>query len=837
MGPKWATSPSLIHRSGSPPGVRRSIKETKSTETLNRARVMVRSGRTAGSLGFPRGSDLFVRQPRQRTARSHSQVGKKAQVADLQQFASFCISEGCPDRMWPSAGFEWYGFGNRRMRIDHHAYQRATRVAAFGVVLQLAIGLCLLLFGMLSGDHAIRFAAGYALLGLFVWVSLLLVFYQHKMERLEALEEDELSATHGGSTSAFDQDDEIRVAARRLKNMHKWLMPGVSLLLAALLAVLAWVTISYMLDVSEGEETFLVTNERGWAIAMALGFSIISFIFSRFVAGMSKQEAWQNLRGGSSYMVGNALVLLAVAAGLAFAYFDNMTVMKGVAVAIGGFMGIFTLEICFNFLLNLYRPRIPGEVPRPAFDSKLLSLFAAPDSIVRSINEAVNYQFGFDITSSWGYRLLVRSLLALIGIGTAVMFLLSTIAIVEPHQQALRFSGGKIVEDKIHSETMWKIPWPFETAGVYDVTRVRTINLTAQERLDFRRITLFSYDLNTVEEIQPFIVGASQLGDGSLDARLPAALIAEIEADRVEEDDEVRQITRNHSLVDAIITMQYRIKSTKTGSDSDGLIDYLSFAPDTRKPRDELTERQHILKQLALREISLEMSQRTIDEVLATDRLELGNLFKDAVQQSFDEHKTGVEIVSINILNIRPHGEGADQSIWVDLMMAKQDRQSLISRDAGRADLLLATLAGSVRNAERILAEIETHDQMREKLNINDPAVVAQRVKITDMLVKSRGAAAQIIANAERDRWVEYMSKRVQALRVQGEQKVYRASPAIYRQRELMNILASVLPGKRKFLIGIDPATLDLDVEIKQTESVFSGLSEALDQSFQGGSQ
>jgi len=72
---------------------------------------------------------------------------------------------------------------------------------------------------------------------------------------------------------------------------------------------------------------------------------------------------------------------------------------------------------------------------------------------------------------------------------------------------------------------------------------------------------------------------------------------------------------------------------------------------------------------------------------------------------------------------------------------------------------------------------------------------------------------------------------------VQGEQKVYRAAPAIYRQRELMNVLASVLPGKRKFLIGIDPTTLDLDVEIKQTESVFSGLSEALDQSFEGGSQ
>ena len=208
------------------------------------------------------------------------------------------------------------------------------------------------------------------------------------------------------------------------------------------------------------------------------------------------------------------------------------------------------------------------------------------------------------------------------------MFLLSAITIVEPHQQALRLAGGKIVGDEVHSGTMWKMPWPFETAGVYDVTRVQTINLTAMERLDFRNITLFSYDLNTDEEIQPFIVGASELGDDSLNAQLSPAALEEIEGDVEEDDEAVRQISRNHSLVDAIITMQYRIKSTKTGSDADGLIDYLRFAPDTRRPRDVLTERQHILKQLALRQISLEMSQRTIDEVLSTDRIALGHLFK-----------------------------------------------------------------------------------------------------------------------------------------------------------------------------------------------------------------
>ena len=51
-------------------------------------------------------------------------------------------------------------------------------------------------------------------------------------------------------------------------------------------------------------------------------------------------------------------------------------------------------------------PRISGDQSRAAYDSRGLSLLATPDNFVRSINDAVNYQFGFDITSPRGYQLL-----------------------------------------------------------------------------------------------------------------------------------------------------------------------------------------------------------------------------------------------------------------------------------------------------------------------------------------------------------------------------------------------------------------------------------------------
>ena len=76
------------------------------------------------------------------------------------------------------------------------------------------------------------------------------------------------------------------------------------------------------------------------------------------------------------------------------------------------------------------RPRRVGEFPRASFDSSSLSLLAQPGSVVRSINEAVNYQFGFDITSSWGYQLLLRSGVGLGGLAIVVLWCAPTLTSV-----------------------------------------------------------------------------------------------------------------------------------------------------------------------------------------------------------------------------------------------------------------------------------------------------------------------------------------------------------------------------------------------------------------------
>ena len=58
------------------------------------------------------------------------------------------------------------------MRIDHHAYQRATRVAGMGFLVQLAIGLTLLIFSLVGAesgvqDTAFLFGSLYIVVGLY----------------------------------------------------------------------------------------------------------------------------------------------------------------------------------------------------------------------------------------------------------------------------------------------------------------------------------------------------------------------------------------------------------------------------------------------------------------------------------------------------------------------------------------------------------------------------------------------------------------------------------------------------------------------------------------------
>ena len=260
------------------------------------------------------------------------------------------------------------------IRTDHFSYRQAVRVCGFGLLLQLAIGLVLLLYGILAKDSAFTIAAMYAGAMVPLWIGLIITFHQHVLERIEAIENDETAAEGAGVAASIFSKDATRPAARRLAFMHGVAMPATSLLVVALLVTAGWWTLDWFARLQDPTatdiEAFRTGSSLGWQLAICIGLALVAFIFSRFIAGMSRQPAWANLRGGAGAMVGNAVVLLAIAIGIVFLFLERPAVLEGIVRGVAIFMIAFAGEILLNFVLNLYRPRRPGEFPRPAFDSR-----------------------------------------------------------------------------------------------------------------------------------------------------------------------------------------------------------------------------------------------------------------------------------------------------------------------------------------------------------------------------------------------------------------------------------------------------------------------------------
>ena len=89
------------------------------------------------------------------------------------------------------------------MNRDQFVYQQATRVSVFGLAIQVPLGLFLLIFGRVTGDSSFILASVYVLTGVLIWVALIVLFHQHGLERIEALENEEIDERRVGDQSVF----------------------------------------------------------------------------------------------------------------------------------------------------------------------------------------------------------------------------------------------------------------------------------------------------------------------------------------------------------------------------------------------------------------------------------------------------------------------------------------------------------------------------------------------------------------------------------------------------------------------------------------------------------
>lgn len=698
---------------------------------------------------------------------------------------------------------------------DYLTYRKAVSISIIGLLLQLGLTLVVFFYSRISGDYAAGGAATFLATGLIAWGLLLLVFDQHRRERMESMEAEQLAVSGAMAASAFDTvGDDLHVAARRLAFSYKWIVPGGAIIIGI---INIWVGVGRLSDwrsFSSNESFVYQPSLVGWALAIGIALAVVGFVFARFVSGMGKVDAWANLRAGSAISVAAALigVVMAVGGFLELAVGIHAFVLwSPLIIPIG--MIIFGIEIGLNLLLDVYRPRKPGEIPRPAFDSRLLGLLAAPDRIAENVGEAVNYQFGVDVTSTWFYQLLSRWIAGFIIAGVAIGWLMSSLVVVEPHERGLIITsgviskplfslGGDIGEGDVGPGLHVKWPWPisrYETPLVVSVdgddavqttTGIRILNLASHPPTPGSSPILWTESHTGVERlniVRPQLAVVSDSHNGASDdgVRRETSSVAEL------------------SLLAVEVPVHYVIRNVK-------LFDQFA-APG---------QREKMLKQLGQRVVTQYLGELSINEILATHRTQMPLQLKTRLENAYGElnegQGTGIEILFVGINGVHPPTKVAPS--FERVISALQNRESLIEEAKKYQVTTLTEIAGTVELAQDINDKLLTLEETRRAFGSGSNEYTAAEFEVQKLIERAGGEAGELILAAGANRWIRHMSERGRASLLQGQQEAYLASPELYRSNMYFSALLDAMKESRVYLTPADLESLKVRLELQDKQ-------------------
>jgi regulator of protease activity HflC (stomatin/prohibitin superfamily) len=653
---------------------------------------------------------------------------------------------------------------------DQSLYRRGTIAALVGLGIQVGLTVAFGVVGVWTESPAIQAATWHMLIGVPIWVILALVYSQHEVERRETLAADRLAAQDAASSVLFgDLSDELQRARQRLANLLGYGLPAVSFLVATALVTGGLLLLWRFFALAAARGPGVVTTIGPAANPVGLMFvsgalSFVAFIAARWISGYTRVREWQLLRGGASYLMSCfVLAALVLVGSIVAAVLDDTWFFRVVAVAVPAVMILVGLEILLTGLLEAYRPKRPGELPRPAFDSRVLGLLTAPESLGQVVGDLINYQFGVEVSRSWLYRLLGSSLAPLTLLGAAVLLGLSCLMVVGPDEQGVVMRFGELRGPARGPGLHVKLPWPVETAATLPVGRVQQITVSsdaAGRAADEPALLWTTQDdrLATIGmEYYPTVLDAAAEGAAA----------------------------SGMGLVAADVVVQYRVR------------DLLSFLEGSLSPREALVV-------LTQQEASRYFGSHALDELLTRGRTAGGPELERAIQGRADALGLGLDIVGVAITTLRPPG-GKVARAFHRQIGAQQDRETLIQDGRKQAVTTLARVAGSVELSSRINAAIVELDALRTGSGTATdaaPLVAARELEIERLLGEARGEAAELIHAARGYRWSKAIGERSARERFAGELLAFEKSPDYYRVRRFLEVLADGLAERRKFVIA-----------------------------------
>lgn len=494
--------------------------------------------------------------------------------------------------------------------------------------------------------------------------------FQMRLERREALERleyDEMMRERKDAALFEDTGEDTFIAKRSREQFERYLVPAftVGLLLAQWGAV--WLLWERLTEVG-------TPNLNNAALAMAgFGvFSLILFLLGKYSAGLARMKGRRLLRPGGAYLLLGAMICLLVVLTEAGAWFGFERLDGQVARVLVVLLGLAGAESLVNLALEAYRPRGKGKADRLLYESRLVGLLGEPAGLVRTVAQALDYQFGFRVSETWFYKFLERSLGWLVLLQAGILLLSTTFVILEPQEVGIRErfgkAGGRVLKAGLH----FKLPWPIDRVYRHPAKEVQTFHIgyTVDEEREKERTLLWT--VSHYEEEVNFLVASGEQEEGG-----------------TEEEGTVPV-----NFLTAAIPVQYVVRDVE---------DWFYKHKDAKG----------LLENIGYREVVRYLVNVDVLELMSSGRRTAAAELQERIQQAADKAELGVEILFVGLQDIHP--PVGEQRVTVaaafeEVIGAVQEKEAAIMEaEAYEAEILPKAKA----EAARLLNEAEAYRKAR----------------------------------------------------------------------------------------------------------------------------
>jgi membrane protease subunit HflK len=652
--------------------------------------------------------------------------------------------------------------------------------ALVGLVLQLIFaGTCMVVAGQ-SNSRAATAETYQLAIGLLVWFVVLVHGRQKRLAREEHEEMQRLRESRL-SEEIFEESelDTLRASAG-LRVFERYVVPGITLVLSALLLYFGWRV------ASEAWGAPMPTVDKPSMVAVAAIFvAFAGFLIGRYAAGLAQEEGYGLLRAAGGYVLGNVIGLILIAISMALLYFDVAWAEVAVTFAIPVIMGLVGVELVLNLILDIYRPRVPGQERRPPYDSRILGLFAEPQGVFKTVAATLDYQFGFKVSDTWFYHFMERAIVPLVMVEVVSLWLLTSIVVVDPgevvfvetfsrpyltQEDAAKGLQATLLEPGFHT----KLPWPFGIARHVPAYQVQSIDVGWELKENVK----VAHDVNLAhhddvvlwnefhippaqgEEVSFIVPSASSGASTAAPAANTALAVAPTGSaepasaapapDASSPDLGSGQAAPEVNLARLHAYVDYRVKLR-----ADGTVDPQAAFTYTFRQADI----QRHMEKLAYQELCRIAASQDFIRWVAQDRQATAERLKQMLQAAADEQGLGLEVTFVGIPAVHPPLETA--TAYERVVTAMEDKETLAYQGRQAAEQTVWRAKG------------------------------ARQATVSS----ARGLRVQLVKNAEASQ--RQFLKQLDA---------YKRAPLVYMFRSYFDTMEQVLRGQKLYLV---PETKD----------------------------